>query len=385
MSSTNFTASDPQTLKLWSRKVWSDSVKETVYGRLIGTSDRSIIQVKDELSKSEGDRVRFGLRALPSGIGVQDEETLEGNEEGLSFNYFDLNLGEKRHAVKVDLNLSAQRTMFNVQSEAKDALTEWCSELLDVTTIEYLTGITQGGAASGGSYAIAATGLPTHTYAQVVGGTGKAKFFPSGYLGGNAVAEFSASRIVYGGTATASANITAADKMSLAVVDKLIEKAKLASPTMRKANFDGKKVWVMLLHPYQVSAMRSNTSTGQWLDIQKALTMGGGKGLLFDEALGIYRDVLFVESTRVPQFLAGAANAIPCARAVFLGAQAGVMAAGREGNAKDFGKLKLAEKTFDYGKRYGIAATFIFGMRRSLFDNQADFAAFAVDTAAAPL
>jgi hypothetical protein len=71
------------TLKLWSRKVWSDSVKETVYGRLIGTSDRSIIQVKDELSKSEGDRVRFGLRALPSGIGVQDEETLEGNEEGL--------------------------------------------------------------------------------------------------------------------------------------------------------------------------------------------------------------------------------------------------------------------------------------------------------------
>jgi N4-gp56 family major capsid protein len=131
--------------------------------------------------------------------------------------------------------------------------------------------------------------------------------------------------------------------------------------------------------------MRSNTTTGQWLDIQKALTMGGGKGLLFDEALGIYRDVLFVESTRIPLYLAGAGNAISCARAVFLGAQAGVMAAGREGSAEGFGKLKLAEKTFDYGKRYGIAATFIFGMARSKFNAQSDFAAFAVDTAAAPL
>lgn len=380
MSSTNFTPSDPNTLKLWSRKVWSDSVKETIYGRLIGTSDRSIIQVKDELSKSEGDRVRFSLRSLPTGIGVQDEETLEGNEEGLAFTYFDLLLGEKRHAVKVDLNLSAQRTMFNVQSEAKDALTEWCSELLDTTTVEYLTGITKGGV-----YGIAATGLPTHTLAQVIGGTGVAKYFPSGALGGNTVSDFAADRIVYGGTATASANIQATDKMTLSVVDKLVEKAKLANPTMRKASFNGKNVWVLVMHPYQVSAMRTNTNTGQWLDIQKALTMGGGKGLLFEEALGIYRDVLFVESTRVPLYLAGAGNAVSCARAVFLGAQAGVMAAGREGDAQDFGKLKLAEKTFDYGKRYGIAATFIFGMSRSKFNGQSDFAAFAVDTAAAPL
>lgn len=379
MSSTNFTASDPQTLKLWSRKVWSDSVKETVYGRLIGTSDRAIIQVKDELSKSEGDRVRFSLRHLPTGTGVQDEETLEGNEEGLSFTYFDLNLGEKRHAVKVDLNLSAQRTMFNVQSEAKDALTEWTAEMLDTTTLEYMTGICKGG-----DYSVGEDGLPTHTLAQVIGGTGVAKYFPRGAFGGNAVTDFTANRTVYAGTATAAANITANDTMTLSVVDKLIERAKLASPTMRKASFDGKKVWVMLLHPYQVTSMRTNTSAGQWLDIQKALTSGGGKGLLFEEALGIYRDVLFVESTRMPQFLAGAGNAIPCARAVFLGAQAGVMATGRQGKSSEFGKLALAEKTFDYGKRYGVAATFIAGMARSKFNGQSDFAAFAVDTAAKP-
>jgi hypothetical protein len=253
------------------------------------------------------------------------------------------------------------------------------AELLDTTTLEYLTGI-----AKGGVYAIAATGLPTHTLAQVIGGTGTAKYFPSGALGGNALSDFAADRIVYGGTATASANIQATDKMSLSVVDKLVEKAKLASPTMRKASFDGKNVWVLLMHPYQVSAMRSNTNTGQWLDIQKALTMGGGKGLLFDEALGIYRDVLFVESTRIPLYLAGAGNAISCARAVFLGAQAGVMAAGREGSAglrqaeaggKDVRLRQALRHCRDVHLRHGSLEV----------QWQSDFAAFAVDTAAAPL
>jgi hypothetical protein len=97
--------------------------------------------VKDELKKGEGDRVRFQLRSLPTGIGVQDDETLEGKEEGLDFRYFDLTLGEKRHAIKVDLNLSAQRTIFDVRSEAKAALEEWIEDYCDTTFFEALSGL----------------------------------------------------------------------------------------------------------------------------------------------------------------------------------------------------------------------------------------------------
>src|SRR5690606_30712442 len=106
MSSTKFTAASVHAVKIWARKAFNDAVKTTLYGKFTGRSDRSIVQVKTEL-KGDGDRVRFRLRALPGGIGVQDDETLEGNEEGLEYRYFDLNLGEKRHAIKVDLNLSA--------------------------------------------------------------------------------------------------------------------------------------------------------------------------------------------------------------------------------------------------------------------------------------
>jgi hypothetical protein len=157
---------------VWARKAFNDAVKATMYGKFTGSSDRSIVQVKTEL-KSEGDRVRFGLRSLPSGIGVQDDETLEGNEEGLDFRYFDLNLGEKRHAIKVDLNLSAQRTMFDVRQEAKDALQEWLEEYLDTTYFEYLTGFGMA---------------PPRRSRSIT---------PSGVLGGNALLAPSSDRIVY--------------------------------------------------------------------------------------------------------------------------------------------------------------------------------------------
>lgn len=360
MSSTNFSAANPLTVKVWARKAFSDAVKATMYGKLTGKSDRSIIQVKDDLKKGEGDRIRFGLRSLPQGLGVQEDEQLEGNEEGLDFRYFDINLGEKRHAIKVDLNLSAQRTMFDVRQEAKDALQEWLEEYLDTTFFEYITGAGKGPA--GVSY-----------------------YHRAGVLGGNSLLAPSADRIVYGGVGVTAKNaITVTDTMSLAVLDKVAERLKLASPTIRKASFNGKNCWVVILHPYQVNDLRANTNAGQWFDIQKAAMQGGkvADSLLFTEALGMYRDMLLIESTRVPTFTDyGAGANISAARAIVLGAQAAVVAHGQE--TDEWGKLKLVERTFDYGKRYGIGATLIWGMSKTRFDNQSDFASFAVDTAAA--
>lgn len=358
MSSTTFTAASPHAIKLWSRKSFNDSVKATLFGKLAGKSDRSIVQVKDEL-KSEGDRVRFGLRTLPTGDGVQDDETLEGNEEGLDFRYFDLNLGEKRHAFKVDLNLSAQRSMFDVRAEAKAACDEWLEDYIDTTFFEYLSGYS------------ALASRPT------------GKYHKSGALGGNTLLTPSADRIVYGGTATSHATLQATDVMSLTVIDRLVEKAKLASPTMRKASFDGKNLWVLILHPYQVTDLRSNTAAGQWYDIQKAASTGGLKDAFAGETLGVYREVLIIESTRVSTFSDGGAGGnILGARALFLGAQAAVTAHGRD--TDQWGKMKAVERTFDYGKRFGIGITLIWGMAKTRFNNQSDFGCYVVETAAAP-
>lgn len=359
MATTTFTAASPHAIKLWSRKTFTDSVKATLFGKLAGKSDRSIVQVKDELGK-EGDRVRFGLRTLPAGDGVEEDETLEGNEEGLDFQYFDLNLGEKRHAFKVDLNLSAQRSMFDVRAEAKAAVEEWLEEYIDTSFFEYLTG---------------ATSIASRPFGR---------YQKRAFLGGNALMAPSTDRIVYGGVGvTTRAGLAATDVMTLSVLDKLAERAKLASPTMRKAQFDGKSCWVVILHPYQVNDLRANTGTLQWGDIVKAGMMGGGVDSFKGEVLGMYRDMLLIESTRIPTFTNGGAGGnILGARALFLGAQAAVTAHGRD--TDQWGKMKTVERTFDYGKRYGIGVTLIWGMSKTRFNNQSDFGCFVIETAAAP-
>lgn len=357
MSTTQFTSASALAVKVWARKMFSDSVKATLYGKLTGTGDDAIVQVKTDLKKGEGDRVRFGLRSLPTGTGVQDDETLEGKEEGLDFKNFDLNLGEKRHAFKVDLNLSAQRTMFDVRAEAKAAANEWTEEYLDTTFFEYLSGLS------------AQTGVVS-------------KYHQSGVLGGNALVAPANDRVVYPGTATSQATLAVGDVMSLSVLDKVALRLKRANPTIRKGRFDGKRAWVVIMSPEQVNSLRANTSTGQWLDIQKAAMMGGkvSDNPIWSEALGMYRDMILIESVRVPQFLGGAGGNIPCARALVLGAQAAVV--GHGNGTDDQGRIKAAERTFDYGKRYGISVTLIWGMAKTVFNGQSDFAVFAVDTSA---
>ncbi|TKD50574.1 N4-gp56 family major capsid protein [Sphingomonas baiyangensis] len=361
MASTNFPASHPLAVKVWARKAFADAVKATTYGKLTGKSDRAIVQVKDELKK-EGDRIRFRIRMLPTGIGVQDNETLEGKEEGLDYKHFDLNLGEKRHAFQVDLNLSENRTMANVREDMKAAQQEWLEEYLDTTFFEVLSG--------------AGTGPG-----------GVSKYHPSGMLGGNPLLAPSADRIVYGGTGVAAkAALQATDIMTLTVLDKLAERAKLASPTMRKGLFDGKQAWVAILHPWQVTSLRTNTSTGQWLDIQKAAMMGGkvSDNPIWGAALGMYHDIILVESTRIQTFSDyGAGGNVRAARGLLLGAQAGVVAHGV--GADDKGRTKVVEKEKDYGKYLGSGMTMIWGMSKVRFEGQSDFGVFAFDTAAAPL
>lgn len=373
MSTTSFGTNSALAVKLWARKTFSDAVKTTLYGKLVGDSDTAIIQRKDELSKGEGDRVRFRIRTLEDGDGgAEEDQTLEGNEDGLDFSYFDMTLGERRKAFKVDLNLSEQRTMIDVRAEAKDAIEEWTQEYLDVTFLEYISGSGFGSKNIAPISAVAFAAGVSSRYHKLTGN-----------LGGNPLMAPSANRLIFGGVGnTSAATVTVGDTMTLAVVDKIVEQAKRNSPTMRKASFDGKRYWVMILSPEQVTSMRTNTNAGQWLDITKAQLAGGGKNLFEGEMIGIYRDVIFVESTRLLRYYGGAGGNVEIHRALFLGAQAGVTSSG--GKTDGWGRMKLAERTFDYGKRYAVAATFIWGLAKTRFQNQSDFGVIAVDTAAKP-
>lgn len=188
------------------------------------------------------------------------------------------------------------------------------------------------------------------------------------------------------GTITADQNLTSTDIFTLGLVDKAVEKAKTASPLIRPIRMNGKDHYVMFLHPYQVTSLRTNTSTGQWLDIQKAATSGGkdamgegGQNGIFTGALGMYNNVILHESTRVTLGVNAGAAVANTRRAVLCGANACHIGFGQGHSMNNW---KWVEKFFDYDNQLGVSAGFIGGMKKAVW-NSTDFGTIVVSTYAA--
>ena len=81
MALTSYGVNDAEAVKLWSRKTMHEALKMTFSSRFMGSDSNSLCVIKDDLKKSAGDRIRIILRMQLTGVGVQGDNTLEGNEE----------------------------------------------------------------------------------------------------------------------------------------------------------------------------------------------------------------------------------------------------------------------------------------------------------------
>lgn len=110
--------------------------------------------------------------------------------------------------------------------------------------------------------------------------------------------------------------------------------------------------------------------------------MQGGKitnNPIFDGALGVYNRVILHESNFVPLSPTTITSGDTVRRAVFCGAQAAVVAFGRENSQSQF---TWVEEMFDYQNKLGVAAGSIWGVKRSIY-NSNSFGSIALATAAA--
>jgi N4-gp56 family major capsid protein len=137
----------------------------------------------------------------------------------------------------------------------------------------------------------------------------------------------------------------------------------------------------MFLHPYQVYDLRTNTSTGQWLDIQKAALAGGAdsKSPIYTGALGEYNGVILHANSRVPYGVNGSSAVTTTRRAIFCGAQAGLMAYGQKDQSAE---MSWVEELFDYQNQLGVSAGMIAGMKKTQFNSE-DFCVITVSSYAA--
>jgi N4-gp56 family major capsid protein len=365
MATTNYPVGHPLAPRLWRKKLAVEALRKTFFSDLLGTSADSVFQQLDDLTKGGGDRVTYGLRGQLTGRGVTGDGTLEGNEEALSTYSDTLIIDQLRHAVRSAGKMSEQRILFNVREESKSGLADWFAERWDISAFNHLCGFT------------AQTDLA--------------------YTGNNATIAPDAAHIYRPNSKTADEALTTGDEFSLNIVDVMVARAAQFTTSantgvpIQKADFSGRKMWIMFLHDYQAYQLRTTAAAGSWIDYQKALTSGSyaADTSLFKggNLIGEYNGVLMVKAPRITNGVNSTTGAAVtnARRAVLVGAQAGLFAMGRQQGSSEGDKFSWVEETFDYGNQLGVSAGSIFGMKKTRFTPAgsgptSDFATFVAST-----
>lgn len=362
MSQTVVAFGDAKAQKKWSANLAVDTRKKSYFeNRFIGTDDNAVIQRKTELETGAGDRISFDLCVQMRNRPTYGDQRLEGKEESLKFYTDEVIIDQVRHAASAGGKMSRKRTAHDMRMIAKNRLGDYFSRLVDELFFMYLSG---------------ARGI-NQDFIEATDYTGFA---------GNSFDAPDASHQLYGGSATSKASLTSGDKLTTTVIEKAINKAEMMQALDPKvANMvpvtnGADNQYVLLMSPFQEYDLRTNSTTGQWLDIQKAAaTAEGRKNPIFLGGLGLLNNTVLHKHRNVIRFSDyGSGSNVAAARALLLGRQAAVVAYGTANGMR----YSWEENTKDYGNEPTVASGFIGGIKKTRFNGK-DFGVLSIDTAAA--
>lgn len=343
-------ASHPLAVELWSKTISNEILPALKISSYMGEGEESLIQIKTELGKDAGDRITFGLTRLLTGDGVVGDAELEGKEESTVTYNDQVVINQLRHAVDIGGVMDAERVTDSVRNSGKIQLRRWASNRMETIIFNHLCGYT------------------AETRPQ--------------YIGANTITAPTTGRHLWEGSATTDEGLGTTQCMTLTLLDRAVEVAKTNAPLISPAsNLPGSAKWVCFVHPYQAKDLRTNTATGQWLDIQKAV-LAGGKGdssPIMTGALGVYNDVLLVESNYITEGVHSTAgtSVTTARRAILCGAQAAVIGFGKA--SKKSARWFWKEKMFDYDNVLKCATGSIFGVKKTRFRGPEEATTTSID------
>lgn len=373
MAATSFGTNDPLAVKLWSKKLSVEALKQTWASKFMGDSTDAIIQIKDETKKSAGDQITFGLRVQLTGAGVLGDGTLQGAEEALTTYSDSVVINQLRHAVRNGGRMTAQRVPFDLRQEALSGLRDWWAARIDQSFFNHVNGNT----------------VQTDVRFTAMNATVAPD---SGHL----------LRVGSAGNAGTDQSISTTETFTLTILDNAVERARSFDPNvtalsvtdgiqsgfpLRPCNVNGTEYYVAVLHPAQITSLRALSSTaGNWFDIQSSAMKGGEieDNPIFTGALGVYNNCVLHGDARINLGVNSTSATTAVAntrRAAFLGAQAVICGFGRDNGPERF---TWVEELFDYENQLGVSAGTIFGMVKTTF-NSTDFGVIALSTYAKPV
>lgn len=367
MATTSYPVNDAMAVKLWSRVLDHEALKYTAIAPLIGTDENSIIHMQNAFQKGPGDQITFAIVMQLSQLGFSENQLAEGNGEALT-TYSDALVINELMAVagvKSRRTIDQQRVPWDLRDTAKRQLGDWYAKRYSVSFFNQVCGYVP-------ATDVRLTGL-------------------------NAVLAPSAGRIIRQSGRASDDLLVAGDTFTLDLLDSAKEAAITATPQIRPVRIKGsasrgngrsdfnntlEDMYVCYLHPYQVTSLRKNTATGQWLDLQKAAAQGRGEtgNKIFSGAIGVYNSVIMRSSIDVTQGVSAASAAVTTARrAVLLGGQAAMMGFGRNNGPN---KIIWNEELFDHKRRLEISALTIHGLKKTRY-NSVDYGTIVISTYAA--
>lgn len=335
MSATQFGTNDPRTQKKWSRKMFEYALDDFFFLNrgFLGADSNSIIQVVSELegNHNKGDALTVELEVPLSDTGQGDGGTVTGNEEDMIVLNQTVNIHERAHGVVSNGPLDEKRTAGNFRERGKRQLgTWWRNVCLEADIWRSVYGLYND------------TGISTVN--ELAPSTNRILYIGESAAGSVGTAQAS--------DAALSSQTAANYLCGLNVLSLMKRKAQMATPKIRPIKVKGydKAVYIAILHPYQIKAIKAQTGETGYASLMKAAEIRGKENPLFAGAEFLYDGILVYEYDRAPM-RTGAGGTTPSegfvlnagktattdavasgksvARGLLLGAQAGMMVWGR--------------------------------------------------------
>lgn len=326
------------TVQQWDDKYFREYIGWNKFAKYMGTTENSIIQVKEDLTKKKGDSVTFALVNRLTGAGVTGSSTLEGNEEAMDSRSHKLTVDQLRNAVRVPV-LDEQFSAISLRNAARPVLMDWSMEQMRDDIVEAL------GSINGVAYGSATEGQKD-TY--ITDNNDRVLF-------GAAVGNYSA-----GDHSASLLNVDSTnDKLDSGMISLAKRRAKLADPQIRpiRVREAGDEEWyVLLCNSLCFRDLRADTA------IQQADREARARGVnnpLFTGGDLLYDGVIIREIEQIDVVSGVGASSIDVAPNYLCGAQAvGVGFAMRPNTVTE---------VFDYEDKHGVAVREIRGIDKLQF------------------
>lgn len=307
------------------------------------------IQKVTELTQTErGTEAVLPLVTDLSGSGVVGDNQLEGNEEALLADAQTIRIDQLRNGVRSKGKMAEQATVLRFRAQAKDALAFWLADLLD--ELMFLT-------AAGRAFSLKTDGSSRGT-TQLT----QLKFASD-------VVAASTNRLIFAGSATSEATLTAADTFVWDLVTQA--KAFAKRKRIRPIRAGGKSYYILVMSTEQC---RDLEKSADYKSLQAQAMPRGVDNPLFSNAKKIINEVVLYDHQKVFNTLGlssgsrwGSGSTIHGAQAMLMGAQALGYAQLSDGSPG----FEESDNT-DYKNRPAIGIHRIIGMLKPQYKSKYD-------------